>query len=568
MTGPNTGPRTWLFARWAEEGERLCAVAADGQAFSRAQIGALGQGVLDLAGQAPALVFIEGRNTPAFLAAYIAAMRARLCVHVLNPDRADDNAILEGVFRPLAVISTAGLEPQIRLTGLPTGVLHPDLALLLPTSGTTGSARMAKISAHALVANTAAIVAYLAISPGDCVVTTLKPFYSFGLSVLNTHLEAGAKIILNDAGVEHPAFWERAQAHGVTNFAGVPHTFEQLAPIAHRLASLSSLRFLAQAGGKLAPDLVRRFAELGAHEGWQFFVMYGQTEASPRISYLRPELAVQFPDSIGDAIPGGRLWLVDPHGSIITAPGIEGELHYAGPNVMSGYAEDGNDLDRLEVVASLATGDLAHRLPEGIFVITGRRSRFVKPFGLRVGLDAVEALLAEHGIPAAAAALGEQVVVLFATERTDCTAPAIRRLLTERLRLPGSVFDVRAVGTLPLLPNEKLDRRAIAAIAAVLPGPQPEVFPVNGQFLREVWREFTAILHGRTADAHCVMDVFLAQFGERVHEQDDSFIALGGDSMTAVTFAIQLGDILGELPDTWPSMSIAELERLRGTQLG
>lgn len=568
MTTQDELPIAPLFAHWDEAGEHICVVAADGQEFSRARIAALGQGVRALASHAPTLVFIEGRNTPAFVAAYVAAMRARLCIHVLDPGRSQDNTALERLFEPLAVITTAGIEPQIRLTGLLAKEVHPDLALLLPTSGTTGSARMAKISERALAANTAAIMAYLAIGPADCVITTLKPFYSFGLSVLNTHLEAGARVVLNDAGVENPGFWERARTQGVTNFAGVPHTFEQLAPAAQRLQELSSLRFLAQAGGRLAPSLVRQFAVLGAAGHWQFFVMYGQTEASPRISYLRPELAVQFPDSIGDAIPGGRLWLADPDGKIITAPGIEGELHYAGPNVMSGYAENSDDLNRLESWSSLATGDLARRLPEGLFVITGRRSRFVKPFGLRVGLDAVEALLAEHGVVAAASALGERVAVLFVPERPGSTIPEIRQLLTERLRLPGGVFDLRPVETLPLLPNEKLDRRAIAAIAALPPGQESARQPGRGQFWREVWCEFTAILRGRTADVHCVMDVFLAQFGEHVHGPDDSFIALGGDSMAAVTFAIQLGDILGELPETWPAMSITQLEQLRETQLG
>lgn len=564
------GEPTWckLFDHWDNNGQRICVIASDGRCLSYAAIAALGAPVMALAQDAPALVFIEGRNTAAFVAAYVAAMRAGLAVHILDPARTDDNTSLEAEFRPIAVVATAEAALRVRLTGLPRAPVHPDLALLLPTSGTTGSSKMVKITARNIAANTAAIIAYLGMTADDCTITTLKPFYSFGLSVLNTHLDAGGRIVLNDAGIESPEFWQRATAQAVTNFVGVPHTFELLATMAERLRALSALRFLAQAGGRLAPGLVRQFAERGERSGWQFFVMYGQTEASPRISYLPPELAARFPNSIGRPIPGGRLWIADEDGREIDAPDVEGELHYAGPNVMAGYAHDAGDLGQLDVLPELATGDLARRLADGLFVITGRKSRFVKPFGLRVSLDQVEALLAEQGIAAAATAHDDGLTIYFVPSAAGPSKMASAQWLARQMRLPSSLFDLRPIAAIPLLANQKIDRRAIAALA-VQPGPGDiRVRAGKHSFLSEVWQEFIAILHGRSATACCVYDIFVEQFGDHVHEPGDSFIGLGGDSLAAVAFAIRLEEMLGALPNNWPSLSISQLEGLRQTSLG
>lgn len=568
ISGHEAGGQAGIFSAWNDEGRQTCIVSVAGHMYDQSRIAALGEPVTRLACYAPALIFIEGRNTPAFIAAFVAAMRAGLAVYVLDPVRMDDNAHLEAAFRPFAVVTTLNDVPQVRRCGLAPARVHADLALLLPTSGTTGSSKMAKISARAIAANTASIIEYLGLTQSDTVITTLKPFYSFGLSVLTTHLEAGGRIILNDAGIESPDFWDRAERFKATNFAGVPHTFEQLAARTAHLRRLSSLRFLAQAGGRLSPALVRRFAELGERRHWQFYVMYGQTEASPRISYLPPDMAAQFPESIGHPIPGGKLWLADARDEPIDAPGVEGELCYSGPNIMSGYANAADDLAGMEKIDTLATGDQAYRLDNGLFVITGRQSRFVKPFGLRVSLDQVEDLLADEGIPAVATALGERVAVLTVLPTPPPPLDEVRQFLGQRLRLPKAVLEVHAIDAIPLLPNGKIDRRAISAMATNLTAASRDRAKSGSRFWREVWQEFVAIISGRSSSATCVMDIYLEQFGDRVLHADDSFIALGGDSMTAVTVAIQLEELLGPLPDDWQNMSVAKLERLRESQLG
>jgi hypothetical protein len=222
----------------------------------------------------------------------------------------------------------------------------------------------------------------------------------------------------------------------------------------------------------------------------------------------------------------------------------------------------------MQDIAVLHTGDLAHRLPNGLFVITGRESRFVKPFGLRVSLDEVESLLANEGITAVAAPIGDRIAILVVGESANQARVPPVDLLAERLRLPTGVFELHRIATLPLMPNEKIDRRAIAAMAIALSGAAASHGEGNRALLRAAWREFVAILTGRSVTATCVLDVFLEQFGDRVEEKDNSFNALGGDSMAAVTFAIQLEGLLGVLPDDWPDMSIEQLERLRGSHLG
>jgi acyl-coenzyme A synthetase/AMP-(fatty) acid ligase len=180
---------------------------------------------------------------------------------------------------------------------------------------------------------------------------------------------------------------------------------------------LPSLRTMTQAGGRLAPELHREFAQYAAETGRSFVVMYGQSEATARMSWLPPEKSLEKCGSIGIAIPGGRFELVDPEGQTINEPDTTGELVYYGENVTLGYAESAEDLPRGDERGGvLATGDLARRDAEGYYYIVGRKNRFLKMFGNRVGLDEVERLLKDRfpGTDCACAGRDDQMYV-FAT---------------------------------------------------------------------------------------------------------------------------------------------------------
>lgn len=183
-------------------------------------------------------------------------------------------------------------------------MIHPELRLLLSTSGSTGARKFVRLSANNLASNSISIAKYLNLGPDDCAPTSLPLNYSYGLSILHSYLAVGASILLIDTPILSNAFWESFEKNNCTSFAGVPQSFRLLERSGQLFRKRSLLRYVTQAGGKFDAAEVQRWCNAGHRYGWSFFAMYGQTEASPRIAYLPPHLAADNPDSIGVAIPG------------------------------------------------------------------------------------------------------------------------------------------------------------------------------------------------------------------------------------------------------------------------
>jgi acyl-coenzyme A synthetase/AMP-(fatty) acid ligase len=325
------------------------------------------------------------------------------------------------------------------------GAVHSDLALLLSTSGTTGSPKLVRLSSDAVLANARSIASYLGLGPGDRAIASLPLHYCFGLSVLHSHLVAGGAIVLPEGGLVSASFWEAAERFACTSFAGVPYSYELLRRTGKLRALPPSLRTMTQAGGRLPAE---QATEVAAAVD-RLFVMYGQTEATARMAYVPPEMLALKPGSIGVPIPGGRLEVVD------------GELVYEGPNVMMGYALSREDLACGDVCGGrLATGDLGHADDEAFFYVTGRSRRFAKVYGLRINLDEVEQELRAAG-PVAAVGHDEQAVVVYL--ETGADPAAAKRRLAERYRLTPRTFDVRVVDQLPTTSAGKIDYGALAA---------------------------------------------------------------------------------------------------------
>jgi acyl-CoA synthetase (AMP-forming)/AMP-acid ligase II len=272
--------------------------------------------------------------------------------------------------------------------------LHPELSLLLSTSGSTGSPKLVRLSHAAVLANAEAIADALGIRADDVAATTLPLHYCYGLSVLHSHLVRGAAVSLTDASVLDDGFWEQARRGGVTTFPGVPHTFELLARRGFSREDLPSLRYLTQAGGRMVPARVRELAAQGAREGFDLVVMYGATEATARMAVLAPASTAAAPGSIGRPLAGASFELAPVEGA---EPGV-GELVFHGPNVMLGYATAPGDLALGRTTHELRTGDLARRRGDGLWEVVGRRSRIAKVFGLRVDLDRAERELARRDV--------------------------------------------------------------------------------------------------------------------------------------------------------------------------
>lgn len=395
---------------------------------------------------------------------YLAALRSEVPLLLTPPDLA----------APLAERTLAALGVAHRLASdgspTPTGNASPrcreDLALLLGTSGSTGSPKNVMLSAANLAANASAIAAYLPMDDRDTAITALPLSYSYGLSVLNSHLAVGASVCLcADPLVSRP-FWQTMRERQVTNLAGVPFSYQMLRTLRLERMDLPALRCLTQAGGRLVEQEVRHFHQLCAGRGWAFFVMYGQTEATARMAYLPPEALPDAADCVGRPIPGGAFLLRDPetreclgndpHG---LPAGRAGELCYRGPNVMLGYAASPADLESTDRLAELATGDLAEVTADGWIRIVGRRSRFVKLRGRRFQLDHLEESLGEEADGALRCTGRDDHLVVACTAASDATRLADR--LHERYGLHPSLFRVLLLDAIPRLSSGKPDDRAI-----------------------------------------------------------------------------------------------------------
>jgi len=282
-------------------------------------------------------------------------------------------------------------------TGYKPFDLHSDLALLLSTSGSTGSPKLVRLSRQNVHSNAESIAQYLQITAEERPITSLPLYYSFGLSVINSHLLRGATILLTKYSVSDSEFWQFAREQHATSLSGVPYTWQMLKQLRFMRMQTPDLRTLTQAGGKLSPELAKEYIDWAAANGKRFYVMYGQTEATARMSYLPWDVAAEKPGSIGVAIPNGRFELRDMDGIAISEPDKQGELVYYGPNVSMGYAQKSEDLLLGDCNnGCLHTGDIAMLDSDGDYYIVGRMKRFLKIFGLRIGLDEVERLILSH----------------------------------------------------------------------------------------------------------------------------------------------------------------------------
>lgn len=337
--------------------------------------------------------------------------------------------------------------------------VHPDLLLCLTTSGSTGSPKFVRISQTNLKSNTEAIAEYLNIDAQERPITSLPLYYSFGMSVVNSNLLKGATILLTDKPIVQREFWDFLKREQATSIAGVPYTYETLKAFRIFRMNLPYLRTMIQAGGKLNADIVKEYAEYAQTNGKRFFVMYGQTEASPRISYLPADRAIDKYSSIGIAVPGGRMTVINEAGEEIHTADTDGELVYYGQNVCMGYAECRDDLRKGdENHGCLHTGDIARFDKEGLFYITGRLKRFVKVWGNRCNLDAVEQLVKTITTDCACTGIDNLITIYITVANLE---EPIIRLLTTKTGFNPQAFAVKVVPAIPKMDSGKTDYKRL-----------------------------------------------------------------------------------------------------------
>lgn len=333
--------------------------------------------------------------------------------------------------------------------------IHPDVLLCLTTSGTTGSPKLVKLTEENLRSNAESIAEYLKITEKERAITSLPMYYSFGMSVINSHLIKGATLLLTDKAVIQREFLNFLKEGKAMSIAGVPYTYEMLRRLRFLKMDLPELKTMIQAGGKLNANIVKEYVEAAQASGKEFIVMYGQTEAAPRMSYLPFDKALEKYASIGIAIPGGKLSVRDVNDQEITIPDTDGELIYEGPNVCMGYAECIEDLAKGdENHGVLHTGDVARFDSDGYFYITGRMKRFVKVWGNRCNLDATEQLVKAITTSCACVGVDDKITIFVTTEGLE---DKIKNYLIDKTGLNIRAFDVKVVETIPTLPSGKLD---------------------------------------------------------------------------------------------------------------
>lgn len=474
-------------------------------------------------GAGPRLVAIAGHRSLGTLAAYLACLRHGHVALMVPPCRR------ESIMSHHAPDVWVDDDHISHLAAAPEHSLHSDLAVLLSTSGTTGNPRLVRLSHDNISSNAEAIVATLGLAPSDRAVTTLSPAYSYGLSVINSHLAVGATLVLTPDSVTDDAFWRVVADAGVTTMAGVPHTFELLDRMGFTGAESPKLRQLTCAGGALPVPAVRRFARIGRERGFELVVMYGQTEATARIACLPGSMAEQFPESVGWPVAGGSVHLRDRDRAGV------GRLVYSGPNVMMGYADGPADLAKGPELHDLDTGDRARIHDDGRIEIVGRSSAFAKVLGYRINLDDIDRALTAAGIRGAAVAVPDAIGVVVCDD-----ADRVPAVVAEASGLPPAV--IRVV-TVPELPRVDAGKPDTAAMARLVRDADCAAGADDGADCC-------------TALAHAYREQL-----RRPVEPGDSFVSLKGDSLSYVAVSLEVERILGHLPRAWHTQTIGELAR-------
>lgn len=411
------------------------------------------------------LTFILCRNEIGALVGYIGIMNAGMVPLLLNSrmDRESLASLLEA-YRPsylwipedmtdsfpdYTLICRAFSYCLLRSHYESTYPLFPELAILLTTSGSTGSQKLVRQSYANIKANAESIVRYLGLDETERPITTLPMNYTYGLSIINSHLLVGATLLVTDKSLMQKEFWQFFKEREATSFGGVPYTYEMLDRMRFQRMNLPSLRTMTQAGGKLNPELHRKFAEYAAEGGKKFVVMYGQCEATARMGYLPADKAMEKCGSMGIAIPGGTFRLLDANGQVITEPHVTGELVYQGPNVTLGYAECGEDLAKGdERHGTLETGDMAQFDEDGYYYIVGRKKRFLKIYGNRVNLDEVDQMVKTQFAQTDFVSAGvDDHMYLFVTD--GAAAEAVKDFVVAKTGLNPAAFKTVVIDEIP-----------------------------------------------------------------------------------------------------------------------
>jgi acyl-coenzyme A synthetase/AMP-(fatty) acid ligase len=408
------------------------------------------------------LVFIYNDNLVGSVEVLLNFLNSRFTVVLLSAQlHADFKQNLETLYTPYYIydpgrehineynmVATSAFIQLFKRKRAVEYTIHPNIKMLLSTSGTTGSPKFVKLSDDHLVRNAWSILDYMPIRSDDVVPLNVPIVFVYGLSIFTTNCMAAGAIVCTNKDILQPAFWTDFTKYNCSTIGGVPYVYEMLQRIGFFRKDHPSLRYMTQTGGILNQALRQEIVSYATTYNKQFFAQYGQTEAAGRMAYLPQEYLLDKAASIGKPIKNGRFEIDD----------ATSELIYYGPHVFGGYANSPADLSTWHETDKLYTGDVARQDEDGFYYITGRIKRIIKLFGTRLNLDEVELLLKN--------ALGGQTVVctgindkhLLVSHVNDQLEEAtIKQVLKEKLQIHPTTVQVKYLPKMPLTPNGKID---------------------------------------------------------------------------------------------------------------
>ena len=327
--------------------------------------------------------------------------------------------------------------------------INDQLMILISTSGSIGEPKFVKLSLNNIMVNTQSIISYLSLKSFDRAITTMPLSYSYGFSIINTHLYCGGSIVPNNFSLVDRNFWELYSKSKPTNINGVPFFYEMINKIGVEKILKHKPRFITQAGGKIKKEIFRKIASKCLENKISFYLMYGQTEAGPRISYHKVKKSdLNEPNiTIGKPIPGGKLFLRDNNNFLIKNKNVKGNIIYEGKNIFGGYAKSCLDLSSFDNKTELKTGDTGYQDKNGKFFISGRKSRFIKIYGYRLNLDYFEEKLNSNGLNVACVGVNEKLYIFSLKTNSK---------LKNFIDLPKNAYKIILLKEFPLNDNGKI----------------------------------------------------------------------------------------------------------------
>ncbi len=425
--------------------ERIAAIDNDGNRLTYGEIIRFAHDTFDTMAQR-ALCFMLVENNVECVKWVMAALISQRLVPLILNAKTDEtlyNNLLE-TYKP-AYIWQNGV---LTRTENPIAPLHEELSHLLPTSGSTGSPKLVRHKYSNIEAAGLNISTFFELKETDRPLMVLPLYYTMGLSMVFSHLRVGATVLITNRNMTDAAFWKFLKDERATSFTGVPYSFQILNLMRFFRMDLPDLELLTQGGGKMPHDLNVKFAEYCRDHNKRWIATYGQSECTARMAYLPAKWALDKVGSIGIAVPNGELSLIDENGTPISTPHTEGEMCYRGKNVTMGYATCLDDLTKGdERNGFIRTGDLAYFDGDGCYYIVGRMGRFLKLFGMRVGLDECEQIITNDCQAECACVGTDEKMIVYITDAAK--QQAVKEALVEKTHIVATSFEIRVIDAIP-----------------------------------------------------------------------------------------------------------------------